>query len=121
MNLDQQIGVLDCSKLFVGIALNDPEEVRVLSFFSDEMGTDFSKINTSAKNIDLEIPNFNLRAGVYDLTYQISVGSTSPNDFVDVLEKAVEIEVLPGDFWNTGKLNRRGNYSLLYSQFRNDV
>jgi lipopolysaccharide transport system ATP-binding protein len=118
LNLNTNLEVVDFSKLFVGIALKDNEENRVVSFFSDEMGTDFSKFKNN-DYIDLVIPQFNLRGGMYDLTFQLSLGSTRVEDFVDVVEKAVEIDVLPGDIWKSGKLNRRGNYTIMPSNFEN--
>jgi 16S rRNA (uracil1498-N3)-methyltransferase len=36
-----------------------------------------------------------------------------------IVEKAVEIDVLPGDIWKSGKLNRRGNYTIMPSNFEN--
>lgn len=118
INLNTNIGVLDYSKLFVGIALRDQEEKRVVSFFSDEMGTDFTKFKDK-DYIDLVIPNFNLRGGMYDLTFQISSGTTRTEDFIDVVERAISIDVLPGDIWKSGKLNRLGNYVILPSNFEN--
>jgi len=118
LNLNVNLGVIAYSKLFVGIALRNQEETRVVSFFSDEMGTDFSKFEDK-DYIDLVIPQFNLRGGMYDVTFQLSLGSTRTEDFIDVLEKAISIDVLPGDIWKSGKLNRLGNYAILHSNFEN--
>jgi len=86
-------------------------------FLSDEMGVDFAQMNSESKNIDIEIPAFNLRSNNYVLSFQINVGSTSPNDLIDKLDKAVEVNVLPGDFWKSGKVNRSGNYSLIRGEY----
>ena len=56
---------------------------------------------------------------MYDVTFQLSLGSTRTEDFIDVLEKAISIDVLPGDIWKSGKLNRLGNYAILHSNFEN--
>jgi lipopolysaccharide transport system ATP-binding protein len=112
LNLSTNIGIIDYSKLFVGIALRDQEETRVASFFSDEMGVDFTKFQDK-DYIDLVIPQFNLRGAMYDVTFQLSLGSTSIDDFIDFVEKAITIDVLPGDFWKSGKSNRLGNYVIL--------
>jgi len=117
LNLNKAIGSLDYSRLFVGIGINDLDENRVLSFLSDEMGVDFAQMNSESKNIDIEIPAFNLRSNNYVLSFQINVGSTSPNDLIDKLDKAVEVNVLPGDFWKSGKVNRSGNYSLIRGEY----
>lgn len=117
LNLNTNLGVIDYSKLFVGIALRDQDETPVVSFFSDEMGSDFTKFKD--KNfIDLEIPKFNLRGGIYDLSFQLSLGSTGVQDFIDGIEKAADIDVLPGDFWETGKINRIGSYALIEGIYR---
>jgi lipopolysaccharide transport system ATP-binding protein len=118
LNLSTNLGVIDYSKLFVGIALRDQEETRVASFFSDEMGTDFTKFQDK-DYIDLVVPQFNLRGGMYDLSFQLSLSSTRVDDFIDGIEKAIDVDVLPGDFWKSGKLNRLGNYAILPSNFEN--
>jgi lipopolysaccharide transport system ATP-binding protein len=116
LNLSEKLGIIDYSKLFVGVALHDMEERRVVSFFSDEMGTDFTKFDDN-NYIDLIVPEFNLRGGLYDLTFQLGSGSSRPEDCIDVVEKAMGIEVLQGDFWKSGKLNRLGNYVLLDASY----
>ncbi len=82
------------------------------------MGTDFSLLKDK-DYIDLVVPHFNLRGGMYDLTFQLSLGSTRVEDFIDVVEKAIDIDVLPGDIWKSGKLNRTGNYAILPSNYEN--
>lgn len=116
LNLSTKLATIDYSKLFVGVALHDMEERRVVSFFSDEMGTDFTKFDDN-NYIDLIVPKFNLRGGLYDLTFQLGLGSSRAEDCIDVVEKAMGIEVLQGDFWKSGKLNRLGNYVLLDASY----
>jgi lipopolysaccharide transport system ATP-binding protein len=113
---NENINKVDIKKLFVGIGLNDQQENRVVSFFSDEMGSNFEKFKDS-NFVDLEIPQFNLRAAIYDLIFQINVGSTRNEDLIDTMEKALEIQVLPGDIWNSGKINRSGSYSLINGSY----
>lgn len=119
LNLNDLLGTIDYSKLFIGIGINDLEENRVLSFLSDEMGTNFSQMDPEKKFIDIEIPSLNLRSNNYILSFQINLGSTSQKDLIDKLEKAIEIDILPGDFWKSGKLNRNGNYSLIKGEYLN--
>lgn len=100
----------------LGLLYGAEEETRVASFFSDEMGIDFTTFENK-DYIDLVIPQFNLRGGMYDLSFQLSLGSTRVEDFIDVIEKAIDVDVLPGDFWKSGKLNRTGNYAILNANY----
>ena len=119
LHFNNCLGSIDYSKLFVGIGINDLDENRVLSFLSDEMGTNFSQINPESKIIDIEIPSFSLRSNVFNLSFQVNLGSTSQTDLLDKIDSAIEVNVLPGDFWNSGKLNRNGNYSLIKGEYLN--
>ena len=115
LNLKKNDAV-DYSKLFVGLSFHDNQENKVVSFLSDEMGSNFSHL--ADKNyIELNIPNLYLRAGIYDITFQLSGGSTKAADFIDMVEKAAEIIVLPGDIWNSGKTSRPGNYAVFPAHF----
>lgn len=113
LNLENN-GFTNFEKLFVGIALDDNYENRVVSFLSDEMGADFSRTKDA---IELVIPNLNLRSAMYNLTIQLSNDSTKKEDFLDVIEKAAELSVLPADFWNSGKTNRGGSFALLPAHY----
>lgn len=107
---------VDFSKLFVGIAFLDNQEKKVVSFLSDEMGSDFSYVADN-NFIDLMIPEFLLRSAVYNLTFMITEGSTRTTDALDILENAAEITVLEGDYWNTGKTNRAGDFALIPASY----
>jgi lipopolysaccharide transport system ATP-binding protein len=107
---------VDFSKLFFGVAFCDDQENKVVSFYSDEMGTKFINLENDSF-IDLTLPKVYLRGGSYNLTIQISDGSTKKEAFIDVVEKAAEIYVLPGDIWQTSKTNRAGGYSVFPAHF----
>jgi len=109
-------GFVDFSKLIMGIAIFDNQENRMSTFLSDEMGASLLKYSDK-DYIDLTVPSFYLRGGNYDIAYQISENSTKEEDFVDVLQMASELVVLSGDFWNSGKINRPGNFSMMPSSF----
>ncbi len=115
LNLENN-GFVNYDKLFVGVAFDDNYENRVASFLSDEMGADFT--NLKEDYIELVIPNLNLRSAVYNLTIQLGNDSTKKEDFLDVIEKAAELSVLPGDIWNSGKTNRPGNFAILPSHYK---
>lgn len=107
---------VDFSSLFVGVAFYDNQENKVVSFLSDEMGSNFT-VFEKENFIDLVIPKVFLRANSYDLTVQISDGTTRKEDHIDVIEKAAEISILPGDIWQSSKINRPGNYAVFPGQF----
>ncbi|WP_417238833.1 ABC transporter ATP-binding protein [Bizionia sp.] len=101
---------IDYDHLFVGVNFKDEQEQIVLSFLSDEMGSDFT--NFKIKNeIELVIPNLFIRAGIYDLRIQTSLG-TRREDHYDTIENATSIQVLPGRLWENGNLNRAGNHAI---------
>ena len=107
---------VDFNRLFVGVAFKDEQENKAASFLSDEMGSDLSKY--ADKNyVDLTIPRLYLRSGFYNLSLQIGEGGTLAENFVDLIQQAAEIFVLPGDLWNSGKINRPGNYAIFPGHF----
>ena len=73
--------------------------------------------NPKSENVEIIIPRFDLRSSNYILSFQLNLGSTATSDLLDKIENAIEINVLPGDFWKSGKLNRTGNYGLMEGKF----
>ena len=107
---------VDFSKLFIGIALLDNQENKVVTFLSDEMGAKFTHLQNDTF-VDLVIPQLFLRGGNYDMTIQIGDTSSAVQSYIDVIEKATELFVLPGDIWQTSKTNRAGNFSIFPAHF----
>jgi lipopolysaccharide transport system ATP-binding protein len=107
---------IDYSNFFIGINFKDDQEQVVLSYLSDEMGSNL--INFKETNqVTLEIPNLYIRAGVYDLRVQTGIGTSRANQF-DTIEKATSIQVLPGKLWEDGGLNRPGNFAILPGEYQ---
>lgn len=102
---------INYDRLFLGINFKDDQEQTVLSYLSDEMGSDFVKFKNS-NNIYLVIPNFNIRAGVYNIRVQTGMGPRREDHF-DTIENAASIQILPGKIWEDGLLNRPGNFAIL--------
>lgn len=114
LNKNQDV---DYDKLIVAVNFIDGNNNFALSYISDEMGCSFQKMNAS--NIfELEIPHFYLSKGVYMIRVLISEFDTSPSNFVDYIENASSINVLNGDFWETGKSNRKERYVILPGMFK---
>ena len=99
------------NKLFVSISFFDSNQNKVLAYANDEMGFNFLKLEKS-DFFNLKIPNLYLRSGTYYLRILITENDTNPNNFIDVIENAAVINVLAGDFWKTGKINRKGSTAI---------
>lgn len=107
---------IDYTRVFLGVNFKDEQEQTVLSYLSDEMGSDFSNLKKN-NFIDLIIPQMYLRAGVYDIRVQIGIGTRRENRF-DTIEKAASLQILPGKIWDEGSLNRSGSFAVLPGEFK---
>ncbi len=107
---------IDFKRLKVAINFQDANDNFILSFINDEM--DFSFVGLQFQDhFMLRIPNLYLRSASYSLRILISEIDTSPSNFLDVIDRVIEVNVLPGDIWNTGQLNRNGSAAILPAQF----
>ncbi|MBL8007671.1 MAG: ABC transporter ATP-binding protein [Ignavibacteria bacterium] len=88
------------------------------SFITDEMGVRFLNLKENG-SIYLKIPNLMLRADNYSIRLFASLNDTSAENILDSIENAVNIQILPGDYWKTGKQNRSGSYGLIDGEFYN--
>ncbi|RKS45127.1 lipopolysaccharide transport system ATP-binding protein [Gillisia mitskevichiae] len=104
------------SKLRVAINFQNNQEDYVLSFIDDEMGANFE--NLAQKDyFYLKIPQLLLRGDKYDIRIFLSEVDTNPENFLDVIQNAMEVNVLPGDIWKTGRINRIGGGAILPANF----
>ena len=86
------------------------------SFITDEMGAKFDNVENKGI-IYLKIPRLLLRAENYSIKLFASINGTGLENILDSVESASTIQVLPGDFWKSGKQNRAGSYGLMDGQF----
>ncbi len=107
--------LFDPEKFIFGFAIYDSDENMVTGLSSIESGLRVNPIKENGK-LTWEIPSFLLRSGYYHLKLHASYMKSDPKDFLDVIEKAFEIHVLPGDFWKTTTINRKGNDMILPSK-----
>ncbi len=107
---------VDFAKLFVAINFVDNEANFGLSYINDEMGYTFENLENK-DFFELIIPNIYLRSAVYGIRILISEKDTREENFIDVIDNAALINILEGDIWNTGKLNRPGNSAILPGKF----
>jgi lipopolysaccharide transport system ATP-binding protein len=99
-------------KLIVAISFIDSNESHLLSFVTDEMGATFESL-ANQDYFYLQIPNLYIRSGLYTLRVLLTEEDTRAENFIDVLEYAKNLNVLPGDIWQTGKSNRAGSAAIL--------
>lgn len=107
---------VDYSKLIVGVSFNDGYENIILAYVSDEMGTNFTNLKNK-ESFYLKINNLNLRAGLYNIRIVLSEDGTQAENLMDVIDNCAKINVLEGDFWEIGKLNRKGHYAVMEGSF----
>ncbi|MES2514157.1 MAG: ABC transporter ATP-binding protein [Bacteroidota bacterium] len=85
---------------------NESDEV-VTTIATDEQGTTFTEI-ASKGFFEVEIPRLVFREGRYTLHFMISekLAFNTPHVTMDYLADAVIMDVIRGDYWNSGILNR---------------
>lgn len=113
INKNKQV---DYSKLKVAISFIDQYDNTVLSFINDEMEISFEELSKK-EYFYLRIPNLYLRGSKYNIRILLSEIDTRQENFLDVIENAISLNVLRGDIWDTGKLNRRGNGAVIPGKF----
>jgi lipopolysaccharide transport system ATP-binding protein len=112
----QKLDGIPIHDMIVACSFSDQYENKIVSWVSDEMPHQF--VEKEHNHFTLEIPNFNLRPGSYNFSYQISRKTTAPEDFCDVLNNVASIQVLASDFFYSGKNVRSANSVLLYAAFQ---
>lgn len=99
-------------EFFWGFSLNDAYGNLISGLSSIESGIILDTIYRKGY-FDWSLSKLALRGGIYSLKVFSSMGSTSPSDFLHVNEKFSMINILPGDYWKTGKINRSGQEVIL--------
>ncbi|GAA4772073.1 MULTISPECIES: ABC transporter ATP-binding protein [Flavobacterium] len=112
----EQLKNTSAENLVFGVVFRDINEVKVADFYSDEMGITFDKVLQNGY-VDLEIPKLLLRGGVYSLDIVVQNGKIAVNQ-IDLLHDVFEFNVFPGDFWNSGRINRATNVAIIDARFR---
>lgn len=107
---------IDYKKMKVAINFQDENESFILSFINDEMNHSFENLENQ-NFFYLKIPNLYLRSATYSLRIMLSEVDTHSNNFIDVIENVIDIDVLPGDIWKTGITNRRGHSAIIPGEF----
>jgi lipopolysaccharide transport system ATP-binding protein len=106
---------IDIKYMIVACNFSDTYENRIVGWVSDEMIHNFD--NIADNKFVLEIPEVNLRPQNYSFNYQISLKSTAPEDFCDLLQNALTLTILESNFFNPEKKIRLGHSSLMKANF----
>jgi lipopolysaccharide transport system ATP-binding protein len=102
---------LDLSKMIFSVVFNDDFQNPAMAFVSDEMNSDFSALK-KGKSLVLEIPELLLRGNNYSLSLFASYVDTSADAVCDSISNASSVNVLPSDFYQSGKTTRAGFYGI---------
>jgi len=105
---------IDYSKLIASIAIQDKNLNTVLLFSSDEIVSDFT---TMKHAFYLTIPKLLLRGNLYSLRIVTTYKTTASSNFIDVIDNAIEINVLENNLWGKGKGNRRLPQAIIHGEF----
>lgn len=102
--------------LIVAVHFMDAFGNNKASFITDEMGVRTNGIGKVGK-IVLEIPRLMLRAENYVIRLFASLNNTRTENVLDSVDDVARLNVLHGDIWKSGKLNRGGSYGLMDGNF----
>lgn len=90
----------DLRNAIIACGLTDEYGNSIVSWVSDEMEHDFSKLKEG--HFSIVIPSLNLRPHTYFLSLQFSLGSTEEKNFCDKIMGAAQITVLNDDMFTKG-------------------
>lgn len=104
---------VDTRNVILAIGIRDDFEEEVAYFVTDEMGIRFASITGDEGSFVLEIPKLMLRGGRYQIRLLAMDGDTNPENFLDCIDSAKYLDVLPSDYWNSGKVLREGQVAFM--------
>lgn len=104
--------LLTDKKLVVGLSFKDIHEDIKALVVSDEMDCNVNKIFEKGY-IDFNFDAFMLRGGIYHLTLLLSENNTNEESHIDRIEDAFILNVLKGDIYKIGRLNRDRSSAFL--------
>jgi len=107
-------GDIDLSKIIFTIGFKDNNNELIAFFTSDEMGF---RLKNGTNTFYLNIPQLGLRPGSYSIWLLACYESTAPANFCDVIDAATLIEILPIDYWISGKMIRARNTAFFNGEY----
>ena len=109
---------VDMSQMIVAASFADSYGNDIVEWVSDEMPHEFNKLSNKEGVFSIRIPNLYLRTQMYSFSYQISLGSTAPEDFCDKLTNARTLSVMSKAFFTDDiMVSRRGYQALVPAEF----
>ena len=96
------------------IMIYDNNENKIADFYSDGMGIIFDSITSC---VDLELPKLMLRGGDYYIAIAVQTTIRVVQQ-IDVMHHVLNFKVFPGDYWESGKVNRATNVALIDGLFK---
>jgi lipopolysaccharide transport system ATP-binding protein len=100
------VGEMHSGEYYKIIFENENDELFT-TIATDELGFKFSEVKDKG-SIEVEIPRLQFREGRYTLHYMVSekLSFNTPHQIIDYLQDAFTLNVIRGDYWNSGVLNR---------------
>lgn len=109
---------VDMSQMIVAASFADSYGNDIVEWVSDEMPQEFKKLSNKEGTFSIRIPNLYLRTQMYSFSYQVSLGTTGPEDFCDHLSNARTLSVMSKAFYtNDIMVSRRGYQALVPAEF----
>ncbi|WP_396182973.1 ABC transporter ATP-binding protein [Flavobacterium sp.] len=98
---------IDPKQLTIVLQFKNENDELFTTIATDELGFKFSEVKDKG-SIEVEIPRLQFREGRYTLHYMVSekLSFNTPHQIIDYLQDAFTLNVIRGDYWNSGVLNR---------------
>ncbi len=108
----------DKSRLLVSFSLRSPDHQLLSYIVSDETAIEEARPEAELTDeLELVISNFNVRPGRYSIRIILHDTDTSYDNTCDIVESAMELDVLSNDFFNSGKAMRSHDQSSVMQAF----
>ncbi|RXG26910.1 ABC transporter ATP-binding protein [Leeuwenhoekiella marinoflava] len=112
MRVSFDVNEEDFEHLIFGFSISDVHGNLKAMTVTDEMALNINHL-INRGYIDVEFSRLPLRGGSYNIQLVLSENNTSVKNHLDVIDNALNLKVLEGDFFRTGKINRRYNALVL--------
>ena len=95
---------IEKSRLIMSFTLRDFDHQMLSYFVSDETQLIFeNKDQTLTDSVEIHIKNLNFRPGKYNVRIMLHDSDTTAENTCDIVESAMELEVIGNDFFQSGK------------------